>query len=282
MSDTNGIVVASSAPVTLAGGSKSAVLAGGKAATEKVLDAAVAEVKRLKVQSSESIWSLGQKIKEIHTEKLWALRTEDGGKGGKKAKWKSFEAFCLHELGFTPQTAHALSDVSSSYGPDDIKKFGTAKLTLVLQAPPADRPRIQERVEKGATKKEIEKEVRQAKKDTKYVREARETSKGNKTGKAGASKGKALTKAREAKAAKPKKELATQITIAKIIGSETVKLYKRPTTRDFELEKLPRATRLADSPYGVLDLANGVEMHFNVTEAANGSLVLKVHTKRSE
>lgn len=269
--ETNGMTVAQPTGLMIAGGAKEKI-------SEKTLDAAVSEVRKLKVQTSESIWQLGVVIRDIHVRKLWAQRTEDDGKGGRKAKWKSFEAFCIHELGFTPQTAHALSDVSANYSSEDVKKFGTAKLNLVLQAPKADQPRIQEQVAKGATKKEIEKEVRKAKKESNFVREPRNAAP------AGTSKAKvkAMKEGREKKAVEKKEAKTSQITVASIIGVQTLKLYKKPAARTFDLDELPRAKRLADRPFGVLDLVNGVEMHVLVDEDAAGNLVLKINTKRSE
>lgn len=227
--------------------------------TERELDQAVREVHKLKSEAATSYWDLGVKVKEIYDNQLWKLRTEAG-----KPRYKSVDAFCHAELGMTPQHAYSLMDVAKHFTKAQVAAFGTSKLGLVLQAPAEDQARIMAELKKTGGKKsfrEIEKEVRKTKVD--------------KGGHRRESRGKKMP---IPKKGKPK----TQITIASILGSQTVKLYVKPTTKEesLALTKQDRATKIKDVPYGRMELENGVAMYFTVNEAPSGELVLRVETKR--
>ena len=252
-------------------GKKDDAIVSSKVHTERELDEAVKDVERLKVAGSVAFYHLGQRIVEIQDQNLWKLRTEKDDKGKVSVRWKSFDAFCNQELGISPQSASSLGALARNYSENDIKTFGTKKLGLVLQAPRSEQPRIEAKVRAGASKREIEKEVR------KVNRERTDVDTKSRTGKARAA---AATKHREK--AKAKAKSTSVITVAKILGSETIKLIKRPTKIGGDLSEAVRAKKLSDEPYGFIQLASDVTMHFYVTSDAAGSLVLKVKTVRDE
>ena len=75
-----------------------------------------------------------------------------------------------------------------------------------------------------------------------------------------------------ATAKKPPAE--AKITVASILGKQTVKLFKagKPDVR---------ATKLADQPTGTMTLENGVEMKFVIAASPSGELVIRCETKRA-
>lgn len=236
---------------------------------EKDLDAAVKRVQHEKSASSSSMWRLGREIADIVDNQLWKLRKDDADNATKdKSRWPSFDAFCLSELGMTPKNAHSLVDIARQFSEENVKTFGTAKLGLILTAPPADQPKLLEQAGKGASKREIAESVKKAKTDAGHTRAARDKS----------TRGAASTpKAKH----KPEK---SKITVASIIGAHTVKLYKMPATMKggVDFAEIPRAKKLGDIPMGKLDLANDVTLWAKISEDSAGNLVLKLNFKREE
>lgn len=232
--------------------------------TERELDQAVANVEKLKVDSAGSYWQMGHQIAEIHTLGLWKLRVEVNEKGKTKARWSTWEAFCNAELKMTPKSANAVMDVAKGFTEDQVRLWGRSKLNLVLQAPPETRAAILEKVTTGASKREIEKEVRKGKADAGYTRPSRGV-RGGKT------------------SATQKQKGTKQIVVANILGLQTVKCYKKPASlKNVDWKEQPRAKKIGDVPIGVLQLANDVSMFITMTESAGGELQYKVQTLRDE
>ncbi len=228
------------------------------------LDTAVQEVQRLKGAGAVAMWELGAAIKVIYDNQLWKLRSDDAG----KPKYKSTDAFCNMELGMTPQNAYKLMDLSVHFKADDVRKFGTAKLGLLLEAPAEDRKRIQDEMEKAKKEgrkvpsfREVEKEVRKVNKTKKN--KGRE-SRGKKMPTGGG-----------------RKKTEKTITIASVVGSNTVKLYTKATFKEDPKDQ-KRAKKLADGPWGKMELENGVVQYFSIQETTAGELTLRVETKREE
>lgn len=242
------------------------------------LDSAVSDIHRLKGEGALACYRLGKKIQEIHEKQLWKLRTEKDDKGRDKGRWQTFEAFCNEELGISPSYAYRLRDVSSHYSEEQVLAHGTRKLSLLLEMPAEHRDRVmEEKVKAGATKAEIEKEVSRVKQETGH----RAIGKGRVAKAHEALREKAKTKAAAAKKA-PKE---ATITVANILGTQTIKLFCKPartpkTSEDWK--NLKRAKRLGDQPFGSMDLANDVVMYFAIMEDASGELKLKVSTQRVE
>jgi hypothetical protein len=260
----------------------------GHKASEKDLDDAVAHVHRLKAIGAISAWELGKQIDHIYTSGLWMLRLNETG----KQRWKNSEAFCHAELAMSPQNARQLARVSREYDKNVVAQFGTKKLMLSLQAPSEVRPRIIEEIKKGKTKREVEKIVREA---TAKI-ETTVLSVDSRLGKAGdvvTKGGRQIppeqrvdqTKAeREVAAAAVPKPPAKMVTVANLVGVQTVPLFKRASMnpKDPNPKEGARAKKINDDPWGYLDLANGVRMTFRVMQTPAGLLQLKVETKRED
>lgn len=243
--------------------------------TVRELDAAVADIESLKGRSAAAMWQLGRRIADIHQHQLWKLRVEVAEGGKATARFKTWESFVHTELKMSPKTAARAMDVALHYSEQQVALWGTLKLDLLLSAPPEERERImKEKVEAGAGTREIEQEVKRTKAQAGFKRETRD-----KSGRGGRRSETQVNKA----AAEKKKEGSKQITIANIIGTQTVKLYKRPASlKNVDWKAQPRAKKIADQPIGILELENDVEMLLAVQETSTGELAVKVITQRVE
>lgn len=232
--------------------------------TETDLNEAVDRVIRMKGDAMVSHWRLGAEIKAIYDKQLWKQRNDaDNG----KPKYKSFNQFVVIELGFLVNNAYWLIDVATHFTEDDVRAYGTTKLGHILSVPKEDRTRLLEAVKAGATVREIREEVKQM---TAGVTTERQTGRQKQPRKKGA-------RAKKVKKTAPK---AGTMTIARILGKQTVKLFKGPWPRTGEPEV--RAKKLGDNPVGVLDFENGVRMYFQITTSPSGELVLRTDTKRDD
>jgi hypothetical protein len=233
---------------------------------EHDLDEAIKRVKKAQSDSSRGAWQLGKYIADIKDNDLWKLRTHKDTKTGKeRPRWASWDAFCTTELGMTPRNALSFQNIAAEFSAEQVAAMGgTTKAALVLLAPPEARAATQKMAEKGATAKQIKKHVKKARASSKNIVKS-------KTSKATAA---AATKA---------KATAKTITVANVLGSVQVKLYKKPANlKGLDLSTLERAKKLADEPFGVHDLENGVKQFFSVMESPAGELILKVVTKRDD
>jgi len=234
----------------------------------KELDAAVSEIRTLQSDGAVAMWRLGERIKHLYDKQLWKQRVEQPAKGAPKQVYKSFDKFCHEELGMTPASAYSVMDVAAHFEEKQVAALGTSRLALVLQAPEPQQPKLLKKVEEGATWRELKQEVSAIKKKSGHRRPPRAGAKANRNTEA-------ASKARTTTAAK-------QITVAKLLGRETVKLYCKPTTKKFEIDDLKPAKKIGDAPYGRLELINGVLQEFFVQQGSDGSIKLIVHTSRAE
>lgn len=236
--------------------------ASGALITERDLDDAVAKVHALKVDAAKSYYDLGLYIKEhIVDPQLWKLRTENG-----EARYKTIEAFFNAELGLAPRQAYKLMDTAKAFTPEQLQKWGPTKLSLVLEAPKQEQPKLLEKVEQGASKREIEREVR------KFNAEEREEGKVRETRDGRAQRNTHPTKKREEK-----------ITVASLLGSSTVKLYQKPSTlKNLNVKELAPAKMMKHMPFGIEELENGVKVYYQIRESASGQWELKIVRKRDE
>lgn len=229
---------ASAAMVPVAAGATLAV-----PMTEKNLDAAVENVRRLASTAHLSAWKLGDELKRIFDSQLWKVRQGEDGKGA----YKTFDQFTKAELSFSKKYAFVLMKVSAGFTEAQVQEFGPAKLHLVLTAPKEIQGELLERVKKGAKKKEIERSLPRTK----------------------------TTKAKDGK----NKKQSQQITVANILKRQTLKMFIKPKSKGDEPVV---ATKLAQLPWASLDLANDVKMLFTITQTPGGELRLVVDTRRVE
>ena len=231
---------------------------------ERELDAAVAEVHKLKGDAAVTGWALGSAIFEIATRGLWRLRQDIADTGARTPRWSSFDAFCKSELSMTPTNARTLMDVSRAFTEAEVRAWGSHKLGLLRQAPPEDRPQLRKLLESGGTYRQVREEVGKVKRAKGYTKPSRAgDARGGKTGRRGK---------------RPK-----QIRISQILGAITVELFAKPDSmKDVDWKALDRATKLAQQPVGRLELAEQLTMLFGITASPGGDLQLKVTIERSE
>ncbi len=227
--------------------------------TERDLDVAVERVRQMKGQSAVGVWHLGNAIREIFDKQLWKQRNKEG-----LPAYKNFNTFVMQELGITHQTAYSFMDVSKSYTEDQVREFGTTKLSQILSAPKEVQPALLQAAKEGASVREIREAAHDARERAGTDDVERTTGRRNKPRKLG----------QRSKTAKAKKSTKGTITVAAILGRTNVKLYQ-------SMKPEARATKLSQTPQGYLDLENGVRMHFVIKTTAAGELVLSTDTKRN-
>lgn len=231
---------------------------------ENDLNKAVANVIACKGESTVSMWRLGAAIGEIFDKSLWKQRNGPEG----LPVYKNFTAFVTKELSFTYNNALWLIDIAKNYSEAQVREFGTTMLGTVLTAPKQDRARLLAAAKAGATVREVRELAHEAADSAGTGAETRDTGRSKPT-----KKGKRAKPAKKKAAAAATK--APTITVASIIGKQTVKLYKKG-------HEDKRALNVADSPTGMLELSNGVAMHFVVAKDPQGQMVIRVDTKRIE
>lgn len=231
--------------------------------TERELDDQVRKVHKLTAEGAQNYWELGRAVKVLFDTNMWKLRVtpEDG-----KPRWKTWDAFVMHELNMTPPHAFNAIDVCAKHTVDEITAIGATKLSIVLRAPPEDQAEMLRRAkEKGVGVRELRNEVAHIKKEKNFTRPSRTGAKAPKEAGLGGRKG------GEGK-----------ITIAAIVGRKTVKLYKKPAKRDWEKKDLVPTRKIGDVPFGQMELANNVMMTFTLVVSAAGDWQIVVETKREK
>lgn len=230
--------------------------------TERELDEKIAKIQKLVGEGAAVYWEMGRAIKDLYDGQQWKLRTnaEDG-----KPKYKSWDAFCHHELHMSPPSAYSAMDVSAKYTVDQVRTFGSTKLSIIVRAPEEAQGELLDDA-KSKTAKELTEKVQKIKKDKGHVRPAR-------SGKAhqGAAGG-----------AGGRKSKGDKITVAQMLGRVTVKAYKKPPTRNYDEKDLVRAKRFADVPFGRRELANGVVETITLVENGAGEWQFVIEIKQEE
>lgn len=236
-------------------------------ATVQTLDKLVGEILIAKREGAEAYFIWAEKLVEIFDARLWRLRVEDGG----KAQYATWDSFVVKELGMTPQHAENMMRHARNFSREERVELGKSKMTLLLQAPPAERKKLTEEVRsKKLSKREVDKKVKEARARTGYEGETRQQK--------AAAKSASGKKAAKKAAAKPK-----VTAIANLEGKKTIKLYQRPATiRNLDVTALKRASKIAQKPCGVIDLANDVRIFVEVKTGPDGSLQLSWEALRSE
>lgn len=225
--------------------------------TTKDLDKSVAKIKAIMGRAGEACWEMGQEILVIFESGSWKARVGEDG----EQLYKNWGAFTKAELGIGGSYALGCMDASKLYGKEQLNEWGVSKVQMLVQAPPEARAKLEKEVAKHS-KRSLGEAVKKAKAESGAGK--------RETGRKKMPKGKNAAE----RAPKPGK-VAERITVASIIGSKTVKLWKRGQA-DVDGQ---RAETLAHEPVGYLDLENGVRMFFSV-EKTDAGLVLKTTTKR--
>lgn len=236
----------------------------GELLTEQTLDKAVEYIASELQHSGASYHRAGRALKEqVYGPELWKLRTRDG-----KPAYKSFEQFTVAEFGITPMRAYQFMKVCDKFTEEQVAKLGS-KAILIVQSPEELQPMLIEAAQNGATASEI--------------RKIKKAHGGDKPRKVTTASGKEITYAGgRGKVGSTDKAPKPKVTAIAMVGSHTVKLHKKPASmRGVEVSALPRAKRLADEPFGMLELENGVSLFVTIVDKGDG-LVAKLVFKRDE
>lgn len=133
----------------------------GQTKTEEDLDQAERRMHILKAEGSIALWKLGAEIALIHGKQLWKLRTKEVD--GKRVRaFTSFDEWCLVGIGMTHGNAFHLLELSKHYDEQQVRLFGTEKLTLLLGAPEESKPALMKEMEQGQLKtvRDVRRKVR--------------------------------------------------------------------------------------------------------------------------
>lgn len=234
--------------------------------TSADLDASVARVVTLKGLAATSYWALGDELRKINENKLWKLRTNPKG----KAKYTSFDQFVEQEAKLSHSYAYSLIEIATTFAEEDVKLFGTTKLTLMLKVAPEDLPKIKE-VAKTKSRRALAVEVEKVVKERGHGSARAKSEQHAKAGKKGGAKIKerAVAKTHD------------KITVASIEGRKTVKLYAKPDNiRNIDWSSLKRAKTVDAMPFGKLELTNEVSIYLSVVKSKTGELEIIANTRR--
>lgn len=247
-------------------------------AGEQELDAAVSEIRRLKSDIALNYWHLGRKIHEVFEKSLWKQRLDEEGKGG-VYKTSGFDGWVKEETGFTVTSAYEIMEVSKHYTESQVRAFGYAKLGMVLKAPPeAQAKLLAEKVEAGASWREVRAAVREA--QAASPQEPKPARDGTMRGKGGAQR------AREPRPLTipggPAPEKTTKkdvITIASIKRRQKIPVMAKPAKRG---DAPKPAKRLADEPYFTIEFENEVVLKVTIAQNPAGELVAHIDARRED
>ena len=219
------------------------------------LDKLVQEIRELQRGTAAGAWLLAKKVTEVGKSQIWKQRRDDAG----KPAYRTFEQFLEKELDIGRKYGTELLKLYGRFSEEEFQKVGPTKLRLVLQAPQEQQAEVLEKLKGGAPRKEVTEEVRQAR----------------------AEKGLKTSQGKTPKKNAPTPERKT-ITVAQIEGRKTIPLYKKPEGR-ITIDDAQRAKKLADVPFGYLDLTNDVRMWITVLpHPITGELTARVEFKRLE
>jgi len=135
------------------------------------LDEVVARLRGLMADLAAASWKLGLGIRVIKTKQLWKQRRKADG----SPAYTAFEQFCVAELEMSHGCAYELMDLASHYDEQQVRRFGKEKLILLLRVPEADKPAVRRAIEGGASKRVVQRLLREAKATSGDPRAARTT-----------------------------------------------------------------------------------------------------------
>ncbi len=214
------------------------------------LDTKVKQIVALKRDAADSLWKLGQAIKDVLDNRLWMLRVDSNG----APKHRTFKQFVVGELDMSYMQAHRLVQVSEGFTEEEMHKIGVSKCHVMLQVPKDKRAGLLSSAAGGATLTQISNEVAE------------------------------LTANERPK---PLPRSAQALTVAMAPGRVELPLFARPKGRHgyaSEAEQkanLRPATSITDDPSCVEHLPNDVVVTYNIAKNLDGSWVLIVNRRRA-
>jgi len=233
-------------------------------ATEKDLDESIARFRVAASNGADSMYAMGSELRRMRDE-LWQQRTEEG-----KPKYKSFHQFVKDELGISKDVAYRMMRVVECFSAEQFRQYGAGVLKVLVAAPKEEHKALLEKVDAGATRTEIEKEVAKVREEKGVTVVETETSKKRETA------GKPLPPANAGASARKKE--AAAITVGLKQESATIPLFARAAKG----EEARAARTLADQPWGKLEAMNGVAIYVAVKEKPNGELAVRITVKRED
>jgi hypothetical protein len=210
------------------------------------LDRQIAEVRTILSEGGMVSYKLAMKVAEIEQTQSWKTRLKEDGV---TPLYKKFDHFTQAEIGISKKYAVDLLKIHARFSKEDVARVGVTKLRLIATLPEEQQGEVLERVKKGGIKGK-----RQLAKET-----SRKPDKSEK--KAAPDKGKTIT-------------------IAAIEGKRTVKMYVKPASRNVVEADMKPAKRMADAPYGWMDLTNDTRISFTLLHNAAGEMVMRVMIHR--
>jgi hypothetical protein len=238
----------------------------GQALDVARLDQWVEEFRGQRGRVVMNVYVQGLMVRRFLETKIYLQRLDEKG----EQKFKTFDSFCHAELNMRPTTAKKSAAMVEEFTEEEFWAFGRKKIEIILQAAPEDRQRVKEMAQKNESRRAIEKEVRKANKERAAAGEKRADRKGTEK-----------SIASQSRAEKSPK----QLTVANIVGTQTVKLFKLQGTsipKVWDESKMVRAKSLKDTPVGRLELTNGVHQFFRLTLNAESEIAIKVITEREK
>lgn len=220
------------------------------------LDAAVAEIRSYDRAAAKSVWQIACKLADIGVKEMWKARRRTDG----TVAYVKIEDFARNELGIDRKYAQMLQRIAVRYTEQDVLTIGPTKLNVIASIDDKElQQEALDQLRKDPTipRREIERVAGRGGKDTKVKKK------------------KAKLKVTHSKPAKATP--TNEIEVAFILGSQKIHLKKRQASK---AAPLVNARRLADEPFGHMDLANDVRMFFSVGANTTGDLILHIHTKR--
>ncbi len=233
-----------------------------KANTQKILDSEK-RIRGLLADSMVSHWKLGREINTVYKDGLFKFHVGDDGK-----PVHTFSSWC-ESVNLSPQYARSLMVVAANFNEKQMRDVGVTKLNIVMRVPSTARAELVEKAA-GMSRNELEAEVRNVAPGA--TREHAPSGDAT-TGRPGL----AASNAERARARPSRVVSANEVTVAIALQRYEIPLFAR--AKSGETGATLRAKTVASDPHAVLDLQNGVRLHFKVIEDENG-LSIVMESKR--
>lgn len=239
------------------------------------LDEAVDRARTALRAGATSYWDLGRAALDIFERQLWKQRLEAG-----KQKYTSWNSFCKAELGMSHPNAFSVMDAAKAFSREDFETIGHTKLSMVLRLPEGQRQQILEEAKAGHLPKARLLEIVQSTVGDKR----RDTGRGKRGGGTLVSGAKATAALKEKAAARKKERTVLkpsgEVTAVSQLGRTKLKLLARP--KKDATGKPARAVSLAQDPWCVEELINGVEVRYTVVKEAAGLTLIIQRSRKAE
>lgn len=219
------------------------------------IDKFVWEVKRLQSVTNVSGYMLAKKLSEGEVSGVWKTRLDKK----ERAAYRNFETFAAIELGMSANYARSLLKMYAQFDEATFLAVPTTKLRLLVEATPEARPKVQEMINRNASRREIEREAM-----------------GRKPG-----EGERRPPGPKAKAPRPEPKTTGKVTLALVEGKHKVTFFDKPAKKGEEPTK--KAKTFSETPWARLPIAgNDAEVLLTLRKNAEGVIEGVVEVRRVE